>query len=59
MKIDAEVEQAARDYARYCGEPWPISDNLVPRFISELLRWAKERPTSQQAAQFIEASRRK
>lgn len=40
MTIHARLEAAARAFARYCGEPWPISDCLVPRFVCELVRWA-------------------
>jgi hypothetical protein len=40
MKMNARLERAARDFARYCGEPWPLCDYLLPRFICMLVRWA-------------------
>jgi hypothetical protein len=63
MKIHPELKRAAREFARYCGEPWPISDYLLPRFVCEMIRWAKDFKSkgysSQAAENLLKAARRK
>lgn len=40
MRISTPLRTTAREFARYCGEPWPMANYQVSRFICMMIRWA-------------------